>query len=162
VGVGYARRVRISYIANGTWELTPLPKGRKAVKCKWVFRTKKDARGVVVRFKARLVAKGCSQVEGVDFSETFAPVAKFNTIRIILALAAAMGLEIHQMDVKTAFLNGELDVVIYMEQPEGFVQKGREHLVCKLRKTLYGLKQSGRAWYECWKWSIRFLVVIEM
>ena len=138
-----------SLIANGTWELTPLPKGRKAVKCKWVFKTKKDARGVVVRFKARLVAKGCSQVEGVDFSETFAPVAKFNTIRVILALAAAMGLEIHQMDVKTAFLNGELDVVIYMEQPEGFVQKGREHLVCKLRKTLYGLKQSGRAWYEC-------------
>ena len=112
-----------SLIANGTWELTPLPKGRKAVKCKWVFRTKKDARGVVVRFKARLVAKGCSQVEGVDFSETFAPVAKFNTIRVILALAAAMGLEIHQMDVKTAFLNGELDVEIYMEQPEGLCKK---------------------------------------
>jgi hypothetical protein len=129
-----------SLIANGTWELTPFPQGRKVVKCKWVFRTKKNAKGMVVRFKARLVAKGCSQVEGVDFSEIFAPVAKFNTIRIILALAAAMGLEIHQMDVKTAFLNGELDVVIYMEQPEGFVQKGREHLVCKLRKSFYGLK----------------------
>ena len=85
-------------------------------------------------------------MEGVDFGETFAPVAKFNTIRIILAIAAAMGLEIHQMDVKTAFLNGELDVEIYMEQPEGFVQKGREHLVCKLRKSLYGLKQSGRVY----------------
>ena len=75
----------------------------------------------MVRFKARLETKGCSQIEGVDFSETFAPVAKYNTIRVILALAVAMGLEIHQMDVKTTFLNGELDVLIYMEQSEGFV-----------------------------------------
>jgi hypothetical protein len=104
---------------------------------------------MVVRFKAKFVAKGCSQVEGVDFSKIFAPVAKIITIMVILALAAAMGLEIHQMDVKTAFLNGELDVEIYMEQPEGFVQTNREHFVCKLRKSLYGLKQSGRAWYEC-------------
>ena len=102
-------------IANVTWELVPLPKGRKAVKCKWVFCTKKDTNSVVVRFKARLVAKGCSQVEGVHFGEIFAPVTKFNTIRIILAIASAMGLEIHQMDVKTVFLNSELDVEMYME-----------------------------------------------
>jgi hypothetical protein len=113
-----------------------------------VFRTKYDASGNIIRYKARLVAKGYSQVAGVDFDETFAPVAKFITIRCILAIAAAMDWEIHQMDVKTAFLNGVLEVVIYMDQPEEFVQKGKEHLVCKLIKALYGLKQSPRAWYQ--------------
>ena len=113
-----------SLIANGTWELTPLPKDHKTVSCKWVFCTKKDANGVVVRHKARLVAKGYSQVEGVDFNETFAPVAKFSTIRCILALGAAMDLEMHQMDVKTAFLNGELEKDIYMDQPQGFERQG--------------------------------------
>jgi len=137
-----------SLMANGTWELSVLPKGRKSVGCKWVFRTKRDASGEIVRHKARLVAKGYSQVAGVDFDETFAPVAKFITIRCVLAIAAAMRWEIHQMDVKTAFLNGMLEVVIYMDQPEGFVQKGKEHLVCKLIKALYGLKQSPRAWYH--------------
>jgi hypothetical protein len=137
-----------SLMANGTWELTPLPKGRKSVGCKWVFRTKKDALGDVIRHKARLVAKGFSQVAGVDFLETFAPVAKFNTIRCILALGAALDLEIHQMDVQTAFLNGELEEDIYMSQPHGFEEKDFEHLVCKLKKSLYGLKQSPRAWYQ--------------
>ena len=137
-----------SLIANGTWELAALPEDRSTVGCKWVFRTKKDASGNIVRYKARLVAKGYSQVEGVDFNETFAPVAKFSTIRCILALGAAMDLEIHQMDVKTAFLNGELEEDIFMDQPEGFVQEGNEHLVCKLKKSLYGLRQSPRAWYE--------------
>lgn len=137
-----------SLMANGTWELAPLPKDRKSVGCKWVFRTKKDASGQVVRHKARLVAKGYSQVAGVDFLETFAPVAKFTTIRCILALGAAMDLEIHQMDVKTAFLNGELEEDIYMDQPQGFGQDGLEHLVCKLKKSLYGLKQSPRTWYQ--------------
>ena len=137
-----------SLMANGTWELAPLPKGRKSVGCKWVFRTKKDASGEVVRHKARLVAKGFSQVAGVDFLETFAPVAKFNTIRCILALGAALDLEIHQMDVKTAFLNGELEEDIYMTQPQGFEVKDFEHLACKLKKSLYGLKQSPRAWYQ--------------
>jgi hypothetical protein len=105
-----------------------------------VFRTKHDASGNIIRYKTRLVAKNYSQVTRVDFDETFAPVAKFITIRCILAIAAAMNWEIHQMDVKTAFLNGVLEVVIYMDQPEGFVQKGKEHLVCKLIKALYGLK----------------------
>jgi hypothetical protein len=91
------------------------------------------------------VAKGYSQVEGVDFNETFAPVAKFTTIRCILAIGAAMDLDIHQMDVKTAFLNGELEEDIYMDQPQGFVQDGKEDVVCKLKKSLYGLKQSPRA-----------------
>ncbi len=90
-----------SLMANGMWELVPLPKYRKSVGCKWVFCTKRDASGHIVRHKARLVAKGYSQVEGVDFNETFAPVAKFTTIRCMLAIGAAMDLEIHQMDVKT-------------------------------------------------------------
>src|SRR5579875_989961 len=135
-------------MANGTWKLAPLPKDRKSVGCKWVFKTKKDALGNVMRYKARLVARGFSQVEGVDFHETFAPVAKFTTIRCILAIGAAMDLEIHQMDVKTAFLNGELEEDIYMDQPQGFVEEGTQHLVCKLKKSLYGLKQSPRAWYQ--------------
>ena len=87
-----------SLIANAMWELAPLPKGRKAVNCKWMFRTKKDANGVVIQFKVRLVTKGCSQVEGLDFRETFACAANFNTIRIIIANAANVSLEIHQMD----------------------------------------------------------------
>ena len=130
-------------IAIAAWELIPLPKGRKAVKCKWVFCMKKDARGVVVCFKPRLVAKRCSQVKGVDFSKTFALVAKFSTVQVLLTLAAAMGLEKYQMDVQTTVLNDKLDVVIYMVQPDIFVQKAQEHLVYKLRKLLYGLKQSG-------------------
>jgi hypothetical protein len=129
-----------SLMANGTWELVPLPKDRKSVGCKWVFRTKRDGSGHIVRHKARLVAKGYSQVEGVDFNETFAPVAKFTTIRCMLAIGAAMDLEIHQMDVKTTFLNGELEEDIYMDQLQGFVQDGKEHLMCKLKKSLYGLK----------------------
>ena len=122
-----------SLIANGTWELTALPKGCKAVKCTWVFCTKKYVNGVVVCFKAKLVANGCSQMKGVDFGKTFVPMAKFNTIKVILAIRAAIGLEMHQMNVKTTFLNGELDVVIYMEQLKGFVQKGREHEEITLR-----------------------------
>ena len=137
-----------SLLANDTWELTTLPKDRKAVGCKWVFKTKRDASGEVVCHKARLVARGFSQVQGVDFNETFAPVAKFTTIQCVVALGAALDLEMHQMDVKTAFLNRDLEEDIYMEQPSGFVQRGQEHLVCKLRKSLYGLKQASRAWYQ--------------
>ena len=135
-----------SLMANGTWELTPLPKNRQSVGCKWLFRTNRDACRNVVRYKARLVVKGYSQVAGVDFNETFAPVAKFSTIRCILALSAVMDLEMHQMDVKTAFLNGDLEEDTYMDQSQGFVQGD---MVCKLKKSLYGLKQSPRAWYEC-------------
>jgi len=135
-----------SIMENGTWELVPLPPGRKAVGCKWVYKIKRDAAGNIKRWKARLVAKGYSQVEGLDFTETFAPVAKFSSIRILLSLAAANDWECHHMDVKTAFLNGDLEEEIYMEQPEGFVKAREEHLVCKLQKTIYGLKQSPRAW----------------
>lgn len=136
-----------AHMLNGTWELAPLPKDRKSVGCKWVFRTKRDANGQVLRYKARLVAKGFTQVEGIDFHETFAPVAKFTTIRCMVALGAALDLVIHQMDVKTAFLNPFLKEDIYMDQPKGFEQVQHKHLKCKLRKTIYGLRQSGREWY---------------
>jgi hypothetical protein len=132
----------------GTWTLVPLPPGRQPIGSKWVFKVKRTADGSVDRYKARLVAKGFSQRAGVDYTETFAPVAKFSAIRALLSMAAYYDFELHQMDVKTAFLNGDLDHDIYMIQPEGFVTPGLEHLVCKLRKSLYGLKQAGRAWYQ--------------
>ena len=133
---------------NGTWELVELPANRLAIKCKWVFKKKMFANGSLERFKARLVAKGCSQQEGIDYEETFAPVMRFATFRMLLARAAVEDLEIHQVDVKTAFLHGDLDEDIYMCQPDGFKEKGKEHLVCRLRKALYGLKQAPRSWYQ--------------
>ena len=131
----------------GTWTLVPLPAGRKPIGNKWVFKLKHKADGTIDRYKARLVAQGFSQKEGVDYNETFASVAKFCSIRALLALGAYQDLEIHQMDVNTAFLNGDLDEEIYMRQPDGFVVPGKEQLVCKLNKSLYGLKQAARAWY---------------
>ena len=122
-----------SLLANGTWELTTLPKGCKAVGCKWVIKTKRDAAGEIVRHKVRLVARGFSQMQGVDFNETFALVAKFTTIRCIVALGTALDLEMHQINVKMAFLNGDLEEDIYIEQPSRFVQCRHENLVCKLK-----------------------------
>jgi len=137
-----------SLMTNNTWTLVPLPAGRKPISCKWVFKIKQGANGEVECYKARLVARGFTQTYGVDYNETFAPVAKFTSIRSILALAALEDMDIHQMDVKIAFLNGELEEEIYMEQPQGFVHQGGEHLVCKFQKSLYGLKQSPRAWNQ--------------
>jgi hypothetical protein len=135
---------------TGTWTLTPLVAGRQAIGSRWVLKIKRKADGTVDKYKARLVAKGYAQKAGIDYDETFAPVAKFTSIRMLLALAAHHDFEIHQMDVKTAFLNGDLDVDIYMEQPEGYstAARGEQRLVCKLQKALYGLKQAGRAWNE--------------
>ncbi|RWR98561.1 hypothetical protein B4U79_05827, partial [Dinothrombium tinctorium] len=112
----------------------------------WVFKLKRDSKGNIVRYKARLVAKGYSQVKGIDFDETFSPVARYNSIRTILAIAASMNLEIHQMDVNTAFLYGELNEELYMEQPEGYIREDTNHLVCRLKKSIYGLKQAPRSW----------------
>jgi hypothetical protein len=131
----------------GTWTLVPPPAGRSAIGCKWVFRTKRGADGSVIKHKARLVAKGFLQRYGVDYEETYAPVARYPSIRAILALAAHHDWLLHQMDVRSAYLNGELEEDIYMEQPEGYVAVGQEQLVCKLSKALYGLKQAGRTWH---------------
>ena len=106
-----------SLIKNNTWDLVSLPRGRKVVWCKWIYRTKFVVDGSVDKYKAQLVAKGFSQVPGIDYTETFAPVAKMNSIRLTLAIVVAQGWVVHQMDVKSAFLNGDLHEEIYMEQP---------------------------------------------
>lgn len=132
---------------NDVWELTLLPKGAKPVGCKWVYKTKLDPKGNIERYKARLVAKGYTQKEGIDYNETFSPVSRKESLRIVMALVAHYDLELHQMDVKTAFLNGELHEDVYMTQPEGFKVESKEHMVCKLKKSIYGLKQASRQWY---------------
>uniref|UniRef100_A0A6N2L229 Retrovirus-related Pol polyprotein from transposon TNT 1-94 n=1 Tax=Salix viminalis TaxID=40686 RepID=A0A6N2L229_SALVM len=132
---------------NKVWDLVELPDGFKTVGCKWIFTTKQDSKGNLERYKARLVAKGFTQKDGIDYTETFSPVSKKDSLRIVLALVAHYDLELHQMDVKTAFLNGELEEEIYMDQPEGFVATGTENLVCRLRKSIYRLKQASRQWY---------------
>ena len=129
-----------------TWKLVDLPDGANLVGCKWVYKTKRTASGEIDRYKSRLVAQGYSQEKGIDFDEVFAPVAKYKSIRTVLAIANQLDLDIHQMDVKSAFLYGDLTEDIYMRQPEGFVDKDNPDKVCKLRKTLYGLKQSARRW----------------
>jgi hypothetical protein len=137
-----------SLVENQTWNLVERPKERKLVSCKWVFKVKHNADGGVERYKARLVARGFTQTEGIDYHETYSPVVKMTSIRVLLSIVAIHDLELHQMDVKTAFLNGHLEEEIYMHQPEGFIKPGEEHLVCKLNRTLYGLKQSPRVWYQ--------------
>ena len=133
---------------NHTYDLVKLPKGKRALKNKWVFKLKIGEVGTPPRYKARIVVKGFQQRKGVDFDEIFSPVVKMSSIRVVLGLAASMDLEIEQLDVKTAFLHGDLKEEIYMEQPEGFKVKGSEKLVCRLRKSLYGLKQAPRQWYK--------------
>ena len=131
---------------NDTWELASLPNGHKAIGVKWVYKAKKNSKGEVERHKARLVAKGYSQRAGIDYDEVFAPVARLETVRLIISLAAQNCWRIHQMDVKSAFLNGDLDEEVYIEQPQGYIVKGEEDKVLKLKKALYGLKQAPRAW----------------
>ena len=130
--------------ANEVWELVELPKGKKIIGCKWVYKCKLGVDGSVERYKARLVAKGFSQKYGLDYDETFSPVARFQSLQTLLALAVQDGLHIHQMDITTAFLNGKLKEEVYMDQPKSFVVQGKEGLVCKLKHSLYGLKQAAR------------------
>jgi len=135
-----------SLYKNNTWELTKLPKKKKAIGCKWVYAKKHGSlKDDTVRYKARLVVKGYAQREGIDYNEVFSPViVKHSSIRILLALVAQYELDLDQLDVKTVFLHGDLDEKIYMTQPMGFKTASKENMVCKLKKSLYGLKQSPR------------------
>ncbi|KAK9137284.1 hypothetical protein Sjap_007878 [Stephania japonica] len=133
---------------NKTWELVPLPGGRKPIGNKCVYKIKRNSDDQVERYRARLVVKGYAQKEGIDFNEIFSPVVRLTTVRVVLAMCATFDLHLEQLDVKTAFLHGDLKEEIYMLQPEGFEEQGNENLVCRLNKSLYGLKQAPRCWYK--------------
>ncbi|WVZ80887.1 hypothetical protein U9M48_028325 [Paspalum notatum var. saurae] len=137
-----------NFTRNEVWTLEARPKGARVIGTKWVFRNKQDDEGNIVRNKARLVAKGYSQVEGIDFGETFAPVAKLEAIQFLLAYASHHDMKQYQMDVKSAFLNGYINELVYVEQPPGFEDPNHPNHVYRLSKALYGLKQAPRAWYE--------------
>ncbi|CAL8990567.1 unnamed protein product [Prunus brigantina] len=142
---------------NGIWELVPLPHGKKTVGCKWIYTVKLKADGSVERYKARLVAKGYTHRYGIYYQETFAPVAKIKTIRILLSLAANLDWPLHQFDVKNAFLHGDLEEEVYMDLPSGCnFTRDKGNQVCKLKKSLYGLKQSPRAWFGRFTKSMKF------
>ena len=134
-----------SLIKNKTWTLVPLPLRKNLIGCKWVYKTKFVAEGQIEKYKASLVEKGFNQQEGIDYNETFSPIAKMNTIRTILSLVASYKWEINQMDVKSDFLNGDINEDIYMQQPPTFVTAKNSNLACKLHKSLYGLKQEPKA-----------------
>jgi hypothetical protein len=137
-----------NFTMNEVWHLVSCP-NQNVVGTKWVFRNKQDEHGVVTRNKARLVAKGYSQVEGLDFDETYAPIARFESIRILLAYATYHGFKLYQMDVKSAFLNGPIKEKVYVEQPPRFEDSEYPNHDYKLSKAFYGLKQAPKAWYEC-------------
>ncbi|KAF3649136.1 putative tyrosyl-DNA phosphodiesterase 2-like [Capsicum annuum] len=136
-----------SILSNHTWELVYLPPGNKPLGSKWIFKRKIKADGTIDKYKVRLVVKGFKQKEDLDYFDTYSPVTRITSIQMLIALAVVYDLEIHQMDVKTAFLNRELEEEIYIEQPEGFVVPEKENKMCKLVKLLYGLKQAPKQWH---------------
>ena len=133
---------------NHTFDLVKLPKGKRALDNRWIYRVKHESNTMSPRYKSRLVVKGFSKRKGVDFNEIFSFVVKLSSIRTVLSLVATLDLEVEQMDVKTAFLHGDLEEENYMKQPDGFHVEGKEDYVCRLRKSLYGLKQALRQWYK--------------
>ena len=135
-----------SMYSNSVWELVDPPEDVRPIGCKWIFKRKRGIDGKVETFKSRLVAKGYTQKEGVDYEETFSPIAMVKSIRILLSIVVSLDYEIWQMDVKTDFLNGYLEESIYMMQPEGFMAKGQQQKVYKLLRSIYGLKQASRSW----------------
>jgi hypothetical protein len=137
-----------SIMKNNVWEVVPRPEGKSVVTSKWIYKLKHAADGSIEMYKALFVARGFSQVEGVDYDDTFTPVARYTSIRVVISIAAEMGWKIHQMDVKTTFLNGLIEEEVYIEQPLGFEVHGRESHVCRLKKALNGLKKTPRAWYS--------------
>ncbi|GJZ44356.1 retrovirus-related pol polyprotein from transposon TNT 1-94 [Tanacetum coccineum] len=136
------------FVANDIWELVPQPRNMTIIGTKWVFRNKLDENGIVSRNKARLVAQGSNQQEGIDYDETYALVARLESIRILLAYACALDIKLFQMDVKSTFLNGFINEEVYVAQSPGFIDFEKPDHVYKLKKALYGLKQAPKAWYD--------------
>jgi hypothetical protein len=137
-----------NFTHNDVWVLEPPAKNKNIIDTKWVFRNKEDDHGLVVLNKARLVAKGYSQVEGLDFRETFAPIVRLEAIQLLLAYSSLYYIKLYQMNVKSDFLNDEINELVYVEQPPGFEDLRNLNHVYRLKKALYGLKQAPRAWYE--------------
>jgi histone deacetylase 1/2 len=135
-------------LRNHTWHLVPYKKGANLIDCKWVFKIKRKSDGTIDRYKGRLVAKGYKQRYGLDYEDTFSPVVKIATIRLVLSIAVSRAWPMRQLDVQNAFLHGVLEEEIYMRQPPGFESNSHPGFVCKLDKAIYGLKQAPRAWYS--------------
>jgi hypothetical protein len=135
-------------IKNNVWDIVPRPKDKSVVSSKWIYKIKHVADGSVEKLKEIFVARGFTYKEGIDYKETFSPVARYTSIRTIISLAPILSWKLHQMDVKTTFLNGKIEKELFLEQPDGFVLHYKGTHVCKLRKALYGLKQAPKVWYD--------------
>ncbi|KAL4035625.1 hypothetical protein IC575_004328 [Cucumis melo] len=138
----------LQFRRNNVWTLVSKPEGVNVIGTKWIFKNKTDETGCVTKNKAKLVVQGYTQVEGVDFDETFAPIARLKAIRLLLGISCIQKFKLYQIDVKSAFLNGYLNEEVYVAQPKGFVDSKHPKHVYKLNKALYGLKQAPRAWYD--------------